>query len=71
MLSRFPTPFRSKSVMTLPALLFFCTVLALLYGWVANIVAIVHTMHEPITGIFIFRVIGIFVFLIGCVMGYL
>jgi len=42
-----------------------------IYGWFSNIVAIYHTVDLPITGMFIFRCVGIFVAPIGAVLGYL
>lgn len=40
-------------------------------SWLANIITVFTTMGDPITGIFILRVVGIFVFPIGAIMGVL
>lgn len=45
--------------------------LAGIYGWVANIVKIVHSDFTPITGLLVVRCVGIFVPPLGVVMGYL
>ncbi len=44
--------------------------LALLGGWIANVVKIAFAAGDPITGLFIFRVIGAFVLPIGAVLGW-
>lgn len=43
----------------------------MLVGWVMNVIAIWHTMDNPITAKFILRVVGIFVAPIGGILGYL
>lgn len=39
------------------------------YGWVWNIIDLIH-MHDGITGLFVVRVVGIFVAPIGAVLGF-
>lgn len=39
-------------------------------GWVMNIAAIVHALSEPVTGMLIFRCVGIFVAPLGAILGY-
>lgn len=39
-------------------------------GWVMNIAAIVHTLSDPLTGVFIFRCVGIFIAPLGAILGY-
>ncbi len=39
-------------------------------GWVMNIVTIIGMLSDPITGMFIFRCVGIFVMPLGGVLGY-
>ena len=39
-------------------------------GWVMNLVAIIHTMNLPITGLFIARLVGVFAFPLGGILGY-
>jgi hypothetical protein len=43
----------------------------MLIGWVANIVKLWHIVSEPIGGLFVLRAIGIFVFPVGSVMGFI
>ena len=50
---------------------FFATIAALAIGWIFNVVAIWHSIDNPITAKFILRCIGIFVFPIGGILGYL
>jgi len=40
-------------------------------GWILNIVAIVHTIDTPITGMFIARLVGVLAAPLGAVLGYL
>lgn len=47
----------------------FLIVIAMLVGWVANIVQIVHTISDPITGLFILKCVGILVAPVGGVLG--
>lgn len=44
---------------------------AAIFGWVMNIISLWHTMDGPLTAKFIVRVIGVFVPVIGAVLGYL
>lgn len=39
-------------------------------GWVMNVVEIFTGSFDPLTGIMVARVIGVFVFPIGMVLGY-
>lgn len=40
------------------------------YGWIANIWKLIHILNDPITGMFIFRAIGIFFAPLGVVLGF-
>lgn len=40
-------------------------------GWVMNIIATVAIANDPITGMFILRVIGIFLAPLGAILGWL
>ena len=40
------------------------------YGWVCNLLLVFHTLDLPMTGMFIARVVGIFVFPVGAILGY-
>lgn len=39
-------------------------------GWVINIVHILNHLHDPMTGEFIVRIVGIIATPIGAIMGY-
>jgi hypothetical protein len=39
-------------------------------GYILNIAGIVHNINNPLTGMFILRIIGIFAFPFGCILGY-
>jgi hypothetical protein len=41
-----------------------------IYGWIVNIAEIVHAVHGPVTSMFIGRIVGIFFFPLGAVLGY-
>ena len=45
-------------------------VLAAIVGWVMNIVEVVQTVSDPITGMFILRCFGIIAAPLGAVLGY-
>jgi hypothetical protein len=39
-------------------------------GWILNIAKIVGSINDPITGMLIFRAVGVFLFPVGCVLGW-
>jgi len=39
-------------------------------GWVMNIIKIVHSVNDPITGMFIARCVGVIVAPVGAVLGW-
>lgn len=39
-------------------------------GWAMNIIAIVHAVSGPLTTLLIVRIVGIFVFPLGAILGY-
>ena len=43
----------------------------LMVGWVFNVMAIWHSIDGPVTTKFIVRCIGLFVFPVGGILGYL
>ena len=45
-------------------------VVAGLAGWVMNIIAIIHDCCTPLTGLVVARIIGVFMFPVGAVLGY-
>ena len=44
--------------------------IAAIYGWIANIVDIIHTVSDPITAMFILRCFGIIAAPLGAILGY-
>ena len=51
-------------------LTYLAILLGLAVGWVMNVVSIVHTLSDPITGMFIARLVGTVVFPLGGILGY-
>lgn len=45
-------------------------VVAAIGGWIANIVQLFHASFDPLTGLVVLRVIGIFIPPLGAVLGY-
>lgn len=43
--------------------------IALIVGWVMNIIEVVHAIDLPVTGMFVFRIIGVFLIPLGGVLG--
>ena len=39
-------------------------------GWIANVVAIVGTVNDPLGGMFILRCVGVFVAPLGSILGF-
>lgn len=50
--------------------LLFLTIAAMI-GWVMNVIALWNTIDGPMTTKFIVRVIGVFVPVVGAIIGYL
>lgn len=42
-----------------------------IFGWVDNIVKLFYANFDPLTGIVVLRIVGIFVAPLGAVIGYL
>jgi hypothetical protein len=61
---------RGFTVPELMILVWIAVVAAGLVGWVMNIVTIVHTCCEPLTGMLVVRIVGIFIAPLGAVLGY-
>lgn len=51
-------------------IVYLLVLLGLVIGWIMNIVEIVHALADPITGMFIARLVGTVVFPLGGVLGY-
>jgi len=49
---------------------FFVALIAGIYGWVENIVTLVGSSGDPITGMFLLRCVGIFVAPLGAILGF-
>ncbi len=59
-----------NSPSTAAAIVWLALVIAVTYGWIANIIVIANSSFTEITGILILRVVGIFVAPLGVVLGY-
>ena len=57
--------------MEILGIVFIALAILFLVGWVMNIVKLITNMHSPITGVFVLRIVGIFVPIIGAIMGWL
>lgn len=56
----------------LVGILYLVVWLAAIGGWIANIVKLVNSLPmDPVTGMDILRIVGIFAAPLGCIMGYL
>ena len=55
---------------TLTEIIIAAIVLAGGWGWIWNIIKLIHMGLDPITGLLIVRAIGIFVFPVGMIVGY-
>lgn len=51
-------------------LIYAFVVIAGLVGWVMNIVDVVNSDFDPITGMLVVRIVGIFIPPLGAVLGY-
>lgn len=51
-------------------LIYVTIILASLYGWVMNIVSLIGSNFDPLTGLVVARIVGIFVAPLGIVLGY-
>ncbi len=51
-------------------ILYFVLVIAFIFGWIMNIIDIIHTLHGPINAMFIARIAGVFVAPLGAILGY-
>ena len=56
---------------TLLEVIGFSLLLLAIGGWIANIVKMFAILNEPMTGMFILRIVGIFAAPVGAVLGYL
>jgi hypothetical protein len=58
--------------MKIAALAYIAVIVALLYGWVVNLIAVIHlaTADAPLTTLGILRIVGVPVGIIGAVLGW-
>ena len=61
---------RASEVGAIALLVYLAVLFGLVVGWVMNIIGIIHTLSDPITGMFIARLVGTVVFPLGGVLGY-
>lgn len=54
---------------TIPGIICLVLTITIIWGYVLNIIAIVHTIDLPVSGMFILRCIGIFVAPLGAILG--
>ena len=52
-------------------ILYVAIIVAIVYGWIMNIVALAHMNLTDVTGMLILRVVGIFMAPLGTVLGYI
>jgi hypothetical protein len=54
------------------ALIYIAVILLVLYGWVCNLIAVVHALtdNDPLTPLVVGRMIGIPVFILGAILGF-
>lgn len=54
------------------ALVYIAVILLVLYGWVCNLITVVHvlTANDPLTPLVVGRMIGIPVFILGAILGF-
>ena len=57
--------------MDVASLVWLGIVVALVTGWVLNIITLAHSSFDVITGMLVLRVVGIFVAPLGTILGYL
>lgn len=54
----------------LGGLLIGAIILGGIVGWVMNIISVIHTVSDPITGMFILRCLGIIFAPLGAILGW-
>lgn len=52
-------------------LFYAAVILVILVGWIMNLITIFNTAQAELTGMFILRIVGIFIAPIGGVLGYI
>lgn len=46
-------------------------VIAAVYGWIANIISLVHMLDGNVTAMFVARIAGVFVAPLGSILGFI
>jgi hypothetical protein len=59
-----------QSLGVLGALIFLALGVGGIVGWILNIFAILHMVSGPLTTLFVLRIVGIFAFPLGAILGY-
>jgi hypothetical protein len=59
-----------QSLGVLGALIFLALWVGGIVGWILNIFAILHGVSGPLTTLFVLRIVGIFAFPLGAILGY-
>jgi len=61
----------TKTVVGVGGLVGILLICGAIYGYVANIVSLVHHISDPNTAMLVLRAVGIFVAPLGVILGYL
>jgi hypothetical protein len=60
-----------KNTSNAAAIIWLTIVIALCYGWIANVITIAQSDFSTFTGMLILRIAGIFVAPLGAILGYI
>ena len=55
----------------LAIVVYLALIVAICWGWIANIVTLYHSNFNDLTGQLVLRIVGIFVAPLGAIMGFL
>jgi len=69
--SRRDKKMKNNSDLDIQGLFFMVLFAAFIGGWIANIIKIVASPFDPVTGLEIARVVGVFMAPLGAVLGFL
>lgn len=53
------------------AVVYFVSILVGIWGWVLNLIALVHALHGPVDAMFLARLAGVPLFVIGAILGFI
>jgi hypothetical protein len=51
--------------------LYLALILAGILGWIMNLVAVIHAIGGPLDAELVIRIVGLFLFPLGAIMGYI